>query len=122
VAVVKPSHVPNEPAEAEPDYRYTLANERTFLAYIRTALGLDAAGLAAAQFLRPSGTHIREGIAFLLVVLGIVVAVLSYRRWVTVDRAMRRGAPLPPIQLPLVLGAGLVVASLGALVLVVTHR
>jgi putative membrane protein len=122
VVAVKSSHVAHEPAEAEPDYRYTLANERTFLAYIRTALGLDAAGLAAAQFLRPSGTHIREGIAILLVVLGIVVAVLSYRRWATVDRAMRRGAPLPPVQLPLVLGGGLVVTSLGALVLVVTNR
>jgi putative membrane protein len=119
---VKSSHVPDEPAEAEPDYRYTLANERTFLAYIRTALGLDAAGLAAEQFLRPSGTHIREAIAVLLVVLGIVVAALSYRRWVTVDRAMRRGAPLPRVHLPLVLGGGLVVTSLGALVLVMANR
>ena len=119
---VRSVQVPREPAEKELDYRYTLANERTFLAYIRTALGLDAAGLAAAQFLRPSGTHIREGIAVLLVVLGIVVALLSYRRWATVERAMRRGAPLPAVQLPLVLGGGLVVTSLGALVLVLTNR
>jgi putative membrane protein len=122
VVAVKSSHVAHEPAEAEPDYRYTLANERTFLAYIRTALGLDAAGLAAEQFLRASGTHVREGIAVLLVVLGIVVAALSYRRWVTVDRAMRRGAPLPRVQLPLVLGGGLVVTSVGALVLVMANR
>jgi putative membrane protein len=119
---VKSSLVPDEPAEAEPDYRYTLANERTFLAYIRTALGLDAAGLAAVQFLRPSGTHLREGIAIVLVVLGIVVAVLSYRRWVTVDRAMRRGASLPRVHLPLVLGGGLAATSLGALVLVMANR
>ena len=56
-----------EPAETEPDYRYTLANERTFLAYIRTALGLDAAGLGAAQFLPSSAAHLRLGIAVLLV-------------------------------------------------------
>ena len=28
----------------EPDYRFTLANERTFLAWVRTALGLLAGG------------------------------------------------------------------------------
>ena len=116
------SQVPDVPPEAEPDYRYTLANERTFLAYIRTALGLDAAGLAAAQFLRPSGTHLREGIAVLLIGLGTLVAVLSHQRWAAAERAIRRGAPLPQVQLPLVLAAGLVVTSLGALVLVLTNR
>src|SRR3984893_15268857 len=33
-------------AEGEPDYRFTLANERTFLAWQRTALGLLAAAVA----------------------------------------------------------------------------
>ena len=31
---------------AEPDARYSLANERTFLAWIRTALAVLAAGVA----------------------------------------------------------------------------
>src|SRR3989442_10748446 len=94
-----------QPAETEPDYRYTLANERTFLAYIRTALGLDAAGLGAAQFLPQSTARLRLGIAVLLVVLGIGVAMLSYRRWSTAEQAMRRGMPLPRVQLPLLLGS-----------------
>ena len=34
----------------EPDYRFTLANERTFLAYIRTALAFFAAGTAILSF------------------------------------------------------------------------
>ena len=35
--------------EFEPDYRFTLANERTFLAWERTALGLLAAAVAVVQ-------------------------------------------------------------------------
>jgi putative membrane protein len=33
----------------EPDYRFTLANERTFLAWIRTSLALLAGGVAVVQ-------------------------------------------------------------------------
>lgn len=120
--VVEALAMRTDPAETEPDYRYTLANERTFLAYIRTALGLDAAGLGAAQFLPSSVAYLRLGIAVLLVVLGISVASLSYRRWTTNEHAMRRGMPLPPLHLPLLLGVGIVVISVGALVMVVTNR
>lgn len=35
--------------DVEPDYRFTLANERTFLAWQRTALGLLAAAVALVQ-------------------------------------------------------------------------
>lgn len=121
-AEVKPSQRSDEPEEKEPDYRYTLANERTFLAYISTALGLDAAGLGAAQFLPASAAHLRLGIAVLLTALGTVVAMLSYRRWATVERAMRRGVALPSVHLPLVLGVGLVVISIGALTVVLSYR
>ena len=111
-----------EPADKEPDYRYTLANERTFLAYIRTVLGLDAAGLGAAQFLPPSAGHLRLGIAVLLTVLGLFVALLGYRRWATTEQAMRRGVGLPRVHLPLLLGMGLVIISVAALVVVVSNR
>jgi putative membrane protein len=118
--------MPRRPASAiderEPDSRFTLANERTFLAYVRTALGLDAGGLAAAQFLHPGPIHLRLAIAVVLVVLGIVVAVFGYHRWRATDKAMRRGAPLPPIRLPLVVGVGMAVVSIGALALVISSR
>ncbi len=39
----------DEPAETEPEARFTLANRRTFLAWSRTALALVAAGLASVQ-------------------------------------------------------------------------
>ena len=108
--------------EREPDYRFTLANERTFLAYIRTALGLDAAGLAATAFLQPSAAHLRLTIALVLVGLGIVVAVLGYRRWAATERAMRRGLPLPPLRLPLAIAVGMVAVSIVALALVISTR
>lgn len=113
---------PSSSGEREPDYRFTLANERTFLAYVRTALGLDAGGLAAAQFLHPSAIHLRLAISVVLVVLGVSVAVLGYQRWLATDRAMRRGDRLPPIRLPFVLAAGMAIVSIAALVLVASSR
>ncbi len=103
----------------EPDYRFSLANERTFLAWMRTALALDAGGLVVVQlfpeFGVPGG---RKLIGAALVVLGTVIAATSYRRWERNERAMREDRPLPPSRLPIVLLAGVVGVSLVALVLV----
>lgn len=80
----------------EPDYRYTLANERTMLAWIRTALGLLAGGVAVDQLARGfTVPWARTAIALVCVLLAIFVVVRGYRRWRAVDRAMRRGVPLP---------------------------
>lgn len=88
----------------EPDYRFTLANERTFLAWVRTALALDAAGLAVLHLLPvlvlPGA---RELLGLALVGLGAVVAVAAYRRWRGYQLALRTGRALPPSRLPLVL-------------------
>jgi|SRR5690349_18329581 inner membrane protein YidH len=111
-----------ERMEREPDYRFTLANERTFLAYVRTALGLDAAGLAATQFLHPSSEHLRLALGLVLVGLGGAVAVLGYRRWEATERAMRHGEPLPPLRLPLAISLGMLVISITALALVISTR
>lgn len=106
--------------DGEPDYRFTLANERTFLAYIRTALALDAAGLAVAQFVRGSGREgLSVGLGALLTLLGALVAVISYLRWAANRRAMRSGEPLPSVRAPLALTVGLGLASVAAFVLVV---
>jgi putative membrane protein len=79
----------------EPDPRWTLANERTFLAYERTALGLLVAGLAA------SGSRVIAdaplwfaAIGVPLIVLGGAVGLEGRRRFVTAQTAMRTGAPL----------------------------
>lgn len=83
--------------EREPDYRFTLANERTFLAWIRTALGLLAAGVAVRQVAEPFDiTGGRTVMALALVGLSAGAVVQAYRRWATVQQAMRVGQPLPP--------------------------
>jgi putative membrane protein len=102
-----------------PDYRYSLANERTFLAWIRTGLALIAGGLALANFLPELRLpHLREAIAVLLMVLGAVVAVHAVDHWSRAERAIRRNEPLPPSRLPGVLA--LTVAAGAVLLVVVT--
>jgi putative membrane protein len=99
--------------EEEPDYRFTLANERTFLAWIRTALALIAGGVAVVQlaptFGIPEGRH---ALGVLLTAGGALLAALAVRRWQRVQAAMRRGADLPPARLPLLLGIGLLAVTI----------
>lgn len=97
----------------EPDYRFTLANERTFLAWQRTALGLLAAAVAVVQFVPelsvPGARHV---LALLLALLAISTAAIGIVRWEQVDRAMRRGQSLPRQPTPVYLGVGLVLIGL----------
>jgi putative membrane protein len=100
-----------------PDYRFSLANERTFLAWIRTGLALIAGGLACAQFLPPLPIrHLREVIAVALLVLGAVVALRAVDHWARTERAMRTGSELPGSRFPAVLA---IVVAAGALLLVI---
>ena len=108
------------PEEHHPDYRFTLANERTFLAWIRTALALVAAGVAVVQFV-PEFSLVSGGrrvLGVLLIVLAIVVSAASYARWSRNEQAVRLDRPLPPSRLPLMIAAGLVVITVLALVFV----
>lgn len=111
-----------DPAEARkvgspPDYRFSLANERTFLAWLRTGLALVAGGLATAQFLRPLPVrHLREGIAVALLLLGATVAVRAVDHWARTERAIRLGLELPASRFPAVLA---ITVGVGAALLVV---
>jgi putative membrane protein len=96
----QPSGSPGE--GTEPDPRYTFANERTFLAWSRTALALVVAGLGVVQLLPPFprvpwGRHV---VGVPLIVFGAVVAVAAYREWAASQRAMRLGQPLPKSVMP----------------------
>ena len=100
-----------------PDYRFSLANERTFLAWIRTGLALIAGGLACAQFLPPLPLPaLREIIAVALLVLGALVALRAVDHWARSERAMRLGTDLPRSRFPAVLA---IAVAVGALLLVV---
>jgi len=79
----------------EPDYRYTLANERTFLAWVRTSLAFSAAGVALEALSLPVHPGFRLAASLVLVVVGVAAAVQSWWRWGQVERAVRCAAPLP---------------------------
>jgi putative membrane protein len=103
--------------EQEPDYRFTLANERTFLAWIRTALALIAGGVAVAQLVPAFGIPgTRHALSVLLTAGGGLLAALAVRRWQRVQGAMRRDAELPPTRLPALLGGALLAMTILVLV------
>jgi putative membrane protein len=83
------------PDSDEIDYRFSLANERTFLAWIRTALALVAGGIAAAKALHFHHDIWRWTIAGPPIVGGVVLAIDATVRWRTYEDAMRAGSRLP---------------------------
>ncbi len=107
----------------EPDPRFTFANERTFLAWSRTALALVVAGLGVVQLLPPFpgvpwGRHV---LGVPLIVFGAVVAVVAYGEWVKSQRAMRLGQPLPRSVMPRLLAVVITaIAVIAAVVVLVS--
>jgi putative membrane protein len=109
-----------QPAEWEPDPRFTLANQRTFLSWSRTALAMVAAGLGIVQLLPPfrgvpDGRHI---IGVPLILLGATVAVAAYWEMTRNQLAMRRRQPLPRTILPGLLALTIGFVALAAAVIV----
>ncbi|MFC0338240.1 putative membrane protein [Kushneria avicenniae] len=87
-----------------PDYRFSLANERTFLAWIRTSLAFMAGAVGLYQFAPDVATPwAREAMAVLLSLAGAVLALAAYRRWSGNEQAMRSDAALPYTRLLLIL-------------------
>ena len=120
----KPQESADEAGQAdegtEPDPRFTFANERTFLAWSRTALALVVAGLGVVQLLPPFpgvpwGRHV---LGVPLIVFGAIVAVAAYSEWVKSQRALRLGRPLPRSVMPRLLTAVITVIGVIAAVVV----
>lgn len=111
--------VPADPRTvgSDPDYRFTLANERTFLSWVRTALALSAGGLAAVTILDDFPGEEMLGIS--LLALSFLTAATAYRRWALNERAMRLDEPLPPSRLPLYMAIGVALVAVVAVVLLV---
>lgn len=104
---------PRDEVGSDPDYRFSLANERTFLAWIRTALGLLAGGVALLALLDDFGNsavRIATGVAVL--VLATVLPPLAYRRWSATEVALRTHTSLPQPGLLRLIAGGLVVVGL----------
>ncbi|MEZ0447290.1 YidH family protein [Cellulomonas sp. ICMP 17802] len=79
----------------DPDARFSLANERTFLAWIRTSLALLAAGVALEALELPVQADLRFAAALLLVAVGVLAPVLAWIGWARAERAVRLGRSLP---------------------------
>lgn len=95
----------------EPDARFSLANERTFLAWIRTSLALIAAGIA----LELLGLELHQGLrlaaSLVLIVAGLALPPLAWGGWMRTERALRRGEGLPGSVLGLAVGVAVAVAG-----------
>jgi putative membrane protein len=114
-ALVVPGASVRDLEGAEPDPRFSFANERTFLAWLRTALALISGGVALDVIDLPLADGVQELLAIVLVLLGLVCSLASWVRWARAERAMRRNDPLPSSPFAAVLAAGLVTCAIALL-------
>lgn len=104
---------PTDERTVEPDYRFTLANERTFLAWQRTALALLAGAVGVVQFLPELGIPgVRHVLGGVIGVLAMLTSGAGLARWGQVDHAIRRDRPLPRPWAPVYLAVGLITIGL----------
>lgn len=107
----------------EPDPRFTFANERTFLAWVRTALALIAGGIGLEAFVpRLAVPGLRQVLASALVLLGVATSATAFRRWARAEHALRTGEPLPPPTLAPFLAYGVAATAVAGVVLLIVAR
>lgn len=96
----------------EPDYRFSLANERTFLAWTRTSLAFLAGGIALEALAVPGiNPELRTTAAAVVILMSMAISLGAAIRWVRIERAMRRSKPLPAPAIAPLLGAGIFIAA-----------
>jgi inner membrane protein YidH len=96
-----------------PEVQFQLANERTYLAWLRTALALVASGVAAARLLAGQSLHWAwETVGVLLILAGVVTAANARRRWRAMEAAVRAGEPLPAPGVAVVIAGVIVLCGL----------
>ncbi|MCD2442582.1 DUF202 domain-containing protein [Agromyces sp. SYSU K20354] len=95
---------------SEPDPRFSLANERTFLAWVRTSLALLAAGVALEALVVPISPGFRLAAAIVFVLLGVTAAVQAWVGWMRTEQALRESEPLRGPSVGLVIVVGVVLA------------
>ncbi|MGH8827337.1 MAG: YidH family protein [Jiangellaceae bacterium] len=105
----------------DPDPRFTLANERTFLAWIRTALALMAAGVALEALEIPANEPTRLVLVVALAALGALSSGVAFVRWARAERALRQSRPLPAPALAPVLAFGLALAAVVVVIAVLVE-
>jgi putative membrane protein len=100
-------------SERDLEPQFQLANERTYLAWLRTALALVASGVAAARLLAGQTLHWAwETVGILLILAGVVTAARARGRWRAMDAAIRKGEPLPAPGIALMIAGVIVLCGL----------
>jgi putative membrane protein len=99
------------------DYRFLLANERTFLAYVRTAVALHIAGFGILQFLTHGSSAVREGFGISMVALGSLVGIVGYRRFRSNEAVIRADGDMRTSRSPVVLALAVGAVPLAAALL-----
>jgi putative membrane protein len=108
-----------EPHGATPDPRVTLANERTFLAWNRTALALIAGGLAVSQLVKRGSSSVELVAALALIAFGALTALAGYQHWRRNEEVLRQGKPVDSSQLIRFLAYGIAAFAMTATALAV---
>ncbi|KAA0024892.1 YidH family protein [Antrihabitans cavernicola] len=99
-------------AGTDPDPRFTLANERTYLAWVRTATAFVASGVGLEAFgADVLDRSIRTPLAAVLLLAGGVIAITAFVHWISTERALRFGRKLPTPVMTVVAGGVLVVCA-----------
>jgi putative membrane protein len=96
---------------AEPDPRFSLANERTFLAWVRTALALLAGGVGLEALHIPAQAGLRLAAAGVLLVLGLLAVVQGWIGWARTERSLRLARAIPGPTVGAVIAVGVLVAA-----------
>ncbi|SHJ16661.1 putative membrane protein [Tessaracoccus bendigoensis DSM 12906] len=88
---------------SEPDPRFTMANERTFLSWIRTSLALLAGGVALEVLGLGLNDALRMAASLILMLTAVAAAPLAYYGWARNERALRNNTALPssPLGIPI---------------------
>lgn len=106
----------------EPDPLYTLANERTYLAWLRLAITLLAAAVAIDRLFLEHPWFGSEVLALGLVAIAFGACAVGVRRWWATERALRLRRPLPGFGAPLLGIVAVLLVGCGVVVLVLTPR
>lgn len=105
--------------DTEPDYRFTLANERTFLAWIRTALALLAGSVTVGHLITiPDEESWQQLTGAICAIAAAAIALGAFGRWNRIQAAMRREDPLPGSPMMSLIVSGVCLASVACIVLI----
>lgn len=100
---------------SEPDARFSLANERTFLAWIRTSLALVVSGVALVALGENANLSFTDVTGLLLILLGAISSLGGYFDWFSSEKALRLGRSLPGQLLGVFIAFSLTLLFLGGI-------